>query len=507
MVLAQLLRHPLRWLLPVQAALLLAHLDLLPIWGDEQFTLEVVALPWSQIGSALAADIHPPLYFVLLKAWMTFSLTEPIVWARLFSAVTALVTTLALDRLWLRRQLPEPRAWFLALWCLSPLLLLDARMARSYSLQTLLTVLVFLSHPSPAMRTTAAVRAAEWPSLRQSAVLGGAIAALLYTHYLPGIAVGAVAVAVAALRSWRTAVGAALLAAVAYLPWLPVLVDGLGQASSKDVYRLATSAMGELALRLGYWFVAFSFGEAHGWITLGCAVVLSPFLLWMFFRGAHAPESAYVRYGLLAAPIGLLGTWRWVAFAFTPARLLFLLPAYLLGLACGAKTVRDRYVLAGLLAMNVTGAGLYFAQSSFLNLGYLVPYQELARQIEAQSPASDTLVLVDALNGDPKPLLASLDRSYPITVARGRGFADRALAALRAGRPTVVWRLGSSRNVSPGLMQPAVTKQLRSDYTLVESKDYLPYNPLQRTLLGWFSSEEAPKAYYVSERWQRKAAD
>ena len=142
MVLAQVLRHPLRWLLPIQGALLLTRLDLLPIWGDEQFTLGVAALPWSEIGSALSADIHPPLYFALLKAWMALALTEPIVWARLFSAVTALGTTVALDRLWLSRQPAEPRAWFLALWSLSPLLLLDARMARSYALQTFLAVLV-----------------------------------------------------------------------------------------------------------------------------------------------------------------------------------------------------------------------------------------------------------------------------------------------------------------------------------------------------------------------------
>lgn len=497
MVLAQLLRNPLRWLLPIQAALLLIRLDLLPIWGDEQFTLEVVALPWSEIGSALAADIHPPLYFALLKAWMTFSLTEPIVWARLFSAVAALGATVALDQLWLRRGLPEPRAWFLALWCLSPLLLLDARMARSYSLQVLLTVLVL----------AAAVRAGERPAIRQSVVLGCAIAALLYTHYLPGMAIGAVAIVVVARSNWRTAAGAALLALVAYLPWLPVLVDGLGQASSKDVYRLATSIPGELTLRLGYWFLAFSFGEAQVWITLGCAVVISPWLLLMLFRGAHAPEAAYVRYGLLAVPLGLLGTWRWVAFAFTPARLLFLLPAYLLGLACGAKTARDRYVLASLLALNATGAGLYFAQSSFLNLGYLVPYQELACQIESHSPARDTLVLVDALNGDPTPLLAALDPSYPIAVARDGGFADQALAQLQSGRPAVVWRLGSSRDIAPGLMQQAVTKQLESDYTLVEAKGYLPYSSLQRTLFGLFSNEEAPVAYYLSERWQRETAE
>ncbi len=497
MALAQLLRHPLRWLLPIQAALLLTRLDLLPIWGDEQFTLDVVALPWSQIGSALAADIHPPLYFALLKAWMTFSLTEPIVWARLFSAVAALSTTVALDVLWLRGRSPEARSWFLALWCLSPLLLLDARMARSYSLQTLLAVLVLV----------AAVRAHESANIRKALALGCAIAALLYTHYLPGIAVGAVAIAVVARSSWRTAAGAAALVLAAYLPWLPILVDGLRQASSKDVYRLATNIPAELTLRLGYWFVAFSFGEAQVWITLGCAVVLSPLLLWIFFRGARDPGAVYVRCGLLAAPIGLLGTWRWVAFAFTPARLLFLLPAYLLGLASGAKTARDRYVLAGLLALNATGVGLYFAQSGFLNLGYLVPYQELARQIESHSPASGTLVLVDAVNGDPTPLLAALDPSYPIAVARDAGFADHAVAELQRDRPTVVWRLGSSRDISPGLRQRSVTNQLRSDYTLVDSRDYLPYSSLQRTLLGLFSNEQAPVAYYVTERWQRKTVE
>ena len=484
--------------MPIQAALLLARLDLLPIWGDEQFTLEVVALPWSEISSALAADIHPPLYFALLKAWMSFSLTEPIVWARLFSAVTALGTTVALDRLWLDGRLPERRTWFLALWCLSPLLLLDARMARSYSLQTLLAVLAI----------AAASQACERPTIRRSVLLGCAIASLLYTHYLPGMAIGAVAIAAVARSNWRAAASAALIALVAYAPWLPVLVDGLEQASSKDVYRLAAwSAPAELTLRLGYWFIAFSFGEAQTWITLGCAVVISPLLLSMLIRGARTPEATYVRYGLMAAPIGLLGTWRWVAFAFTPARLLFLLPAYLFGLAYGSKTARDRYVLAGLLALNATGVCLYFAQSGFLNPGYLMPYQELVRQIESHSPASETLVLVDSLNRDPKPLLAALDSGYPSVVARGPGFADNALTELQRRRPAVVWRLGSSRDVSPGLMQRAVTNQLQSEYTLADAKDYLPYSSLQRTLFELFSNKEAPGAYYLAERWQRKVAE
>jgi hypothetical protein len=184
-----------------------------------------------------------------------------------------------------------------------------------------------------------------------------------------------------------------------------------------------------------------------------------------------------------------------------------LLPAYLFGLAYGSKTARDRYVLAGLLALNATGVCLYFAQSGFLNPGYLMPYQELVRQIESHSPASETLVLVDSLNRDPKPLLAALDSGYPTVIARGPRFADNALAEFQRRRPAVVWRLGSSRDISPGLMQRAVTNQLRSDYTLVDAKDYLPYSSLQRTLFELFSNKEAPAAYYLAERWQRKAAE
>jgi hypothetical protein len=140
-------------------------------------------------------------------------------------------------------------------------------------------------------------------------------------------------------------------------------------------------------------------------------------------------------------------------------------------------------------------------------LGYLVPYQELAQQIESHSPANDTLVLVDALNGDPTPLLAALDGNYPVTVARDAGFARRALGELQTRRHAVVWRLGSGRNASRGPMQRALTRQLQSDYTLADSRDYLPYSSLQRTLLGLFSNQEAPDAYYASERWERRVAE
>jgi hypothetical protein len=115
-------------------------------------------------------------------------------------------------------------------------------------------------------------------------------------------------------------------------------------------------------------------------------------------------------------------------------------------------------------------------------------------------------VLVDAIYGDPTPLQAALDPSYAMVVARGARSSDRALARLQA-RPGVVWRLGSSRSAPAGPKQRAIRNQLQSDYLLVDARDYLPYSSLQRTLFGLFSRAEAPAAYYMSERWQRKTAE
>lgn len=494
MVFQQLMRHPLRWLLPIQAVLLLVNPGLLPIWGDEQFTLDVVALPWSELGEALAADIHPPLYFMLLKAWMMAAMADPVVWARMFSAVAALGATVALDRLWLSGFSHEVRAWFLALWCLSPLLLLDARMARSYSLQTLLAVFALAAMAGACRR----------PSAKTAATLSVALAALLYTHYLPGLAVGAVALGALAKKNVRLALLAAAATVLLYLPWAPVLLDGLTQAASKDVYRLAPSIVGELVLRVGYWFMAFAFGEAHGWVTISIAVLLGPWLLPIMLRGVRADSSGYLRAGLLAAPVGLLGTWRWVAFAFTPARLLFLLPAFLLSLAVGVREKRDRIVLAAVLALNIAGIGFYFAQYGYLNPGYLVPYEEMTRQIEEASSGADALVIVDAFNGDPKPLVAALGAEFTVLVNDRQDFAVTLDRAIDEQEPLTVWHLASARDVSPGAIGASARQRIEEDYQLSESSQFLLYNSLQRSLFELFSTHEAPQAHYVMQRWERR---
>ena len=175
-------QSPLVWALPLQALLLLSNLDLLDPWGDEWSTLTThVSQPLSRV--VFIDAMHPPLYHVLLHYWIRLPWTlSPVATMRAMSAVWALLAAVIIYAFWLRREGPRFQAMFLALWVLSPCLLLHARMARSYSMQLALASLAIY----------AALHWAEQPrNWKRLLAYVGSNSALLYTHYLSGLAVAA----------------------------------------------------------------------------------------------------------------------------------------------------------------------------------------------------------------------------------------------------------------------------------------------------------------------------
>lgn len=188
-----------------------------PLWLDEAISVNIARLPVTQIPRALAHDGAPPLYYVLLHAWMA-------VFGRSDFAVRALsgVTSVAsLPLFWFagRRLGGRPVAWvtfFLAVS--SPFAINYATSARMYSLMILWTVLGFL----------AVSRALEDPRPARLVAVGAVTAAMLYTHYW-GLYLVLVAGAWLAWRTWRTGEGglvlrATVVGALAWLPWAPVFV-------------------------------------------------------------------------------------------------------------------------------------------------------------------------------------------------------------------------------------------------------------------------------------------
>lgn len=478
------LRRPLLVLLPLQAAASFYRLDLLPVWGDEQFTLDVIASPWSEIPATLARDIHPPLYYVLLKLWAAATgFLSPIVSARAFSVVCALATTVAVDRLFLpRRDDPRVRTACLLLLSLAPALLLYGRMARSYSLQALLACLAI----------AAGARLLDRATGSRTLVFSAAAAALLWTHYLPGIAVAAAIGLPLLVRSWKHAVGAAAATAALYSPWLAVLGDAVGKAAARDVYRLSGSPWSEQALRAAYTALSFGGGEAHVAWTLVLAAVACLALGAFAFLGLARDASPLPSVVLLAAAVAWVGASSWVSYAFMPGRLLFLLPFVIYFAARGMPGVWPAF---GLLLLYGVFDTQYFA-GRLLNKGYLIPYRAIAEEIREDSGAA--LVVADAFNADPSPLRPLLPERSRLIRAEGDGFEAEVRRAA-ASKPPTIWYLRTARDITPGKRQEA----LEADLALGRERDvlrYLPYSDLDRFVLGRLTGQEPPTHHYVAVR-------
>jgi hypothetical protein len=89
---AEWLSDPWIWSAVVAAILVrLVRLDAAPMWFDEVVTAQWITLPWGEMVRAVAADYHPPLYFLLLKGWSELVGTSP--WdLRVLSVLLSLLT-------------------------------------------------------------------------------------------------------------------------------------------------------------------------------------------------------------------------------------------------------------------------------------------------------------------------------------------------------------------------------------------------------------------------------
>ena len=56
----------------------LQQLDFQPLWGDEGWSFYFAGQSIPQLFALTAIDIHPPLYYILLKVWLALLGTGPI---------------------------------------------------------------------------------------------------------------------------------------------------------------------------------------------------------------------------------------------------------------------------------------------------------------------------------------------------------------------------------------------------------------------------------------------
>lgn len=135
-------RELLLFLLVFAAALTVRLLGLgKGLWLDELTSIEIVTTrTWHEMLGFLRHDLHPPLYFVLLKPWAALGSGEPFL--RLFSVALNMIM-LALIGIWLRAVSVRAAATGCALAAFLPVMIRFGQEIRPYSLLLLATAFTF----------------------------------------------------------------------------------------------------------------------------------------------------------------------------------------------------------------------------------------------------------------------------------------------------------------------------------------------------------------------------
>jgi hypothetical protein len=487
-------RNPLAWALPLQALLLLSHLDLLDPWGDEWFTLTTVPQPLGKVVSTVVGNIHPPLYYVLLHYWIQLPWTSsPVAGMRAMSAVWALIATVVIYLLWLRQETPRFQQMFLALWTLSPCLLLYARMARSYSMQIALASLVIYSAPLWAEQPR------NWKRLF---IYVGSSTALLYTHYLSGLAVAAgVCVTFLLGKRYKLAAAQVALLAVLYSPWMPTLVSSLGRWIETSHPYEGGNFITDQIIRVAYLFMSFSFGETISTVSLLVSIALTPVMVYTLWW-ALGTRPAWLPIVLVVTGVALIGVSR-LQFVFVASHLLFVLPFFLFLIL---RQV-NHLAFAALLALNVAADYAYFTRSGFLVKPYAAPYQEMADVIRDGTCGKDAIVAVDRFGAFSQPLLNHLGAGVRIIFLDDEASASKVLEAAQSGssRPSAIWLWRRTIDVSPS----AFITKLEQDLSVsreVRYHEFVAYSLPERWVRRLLRGPGQPEYYYRLSEFRYGAA-
>jgi len=200
-------------------------------WYDEAYTMEMIKHCFSEIWEITAADVHPPLYYFLLKIFL-IPFGDSVFMAEIFSTLP-FVLVMAIGGFQLRKLFDAKTAvLFMALFLLFPYTMSYAVEIRMYSLAALF---VFLT----AVYAFRCWREGNtWLDWVLCAVFGVCSA---YTHYFALVSVGIVyglmlfAVIAGNRKQVKTWIFMAALTFVLYLPWLKCFMAFVMGKMSQDI--------------------------------------------------------------------------------------------------------------------------------------------------------------------------------------------------------------------------------------------------------------------------------
>lgn len=324
------------------------------LWLDEAYSVFLSAhqLP-TIIGFTAGSDAHPPLYYILLHTWMVFFGTTPAA-ARGLSVVASVGATWALYAV--ARQIASRRVALLAatMMALSAFQVWYAQEARMYALVTLATLIGLVG-------LTRALRGAGlWAWVTFSA---GMIVAF-YLDYSAMYGMVGVVVWFLVVGRKRSGVSLPFLLSVggiflAYLPWLPSLVEQIRGVSGLVAWIGGSSGTGVINVLTDFFFNLSNLSQPItgplGYIAVAISLGATAFALWAPRRQAAYPLLAYWVCGPLA--LGLLS--EFFGHPITIARTMMLVqPELFLLLALAVDALVSRWSRSRAARVRVAVAGL-----------------------------------------------------------------------------------------------------------------------------------------------------
>jgi hypothetical protein len=251
-----------------------------PLSWDEGWSIGLSTLGWAEINRITALDVHPPLFYDVLRIWLRLGRHEVLMRClSVFAGVVTVPIGYATARMWTRTAGAGERrgpvgTLAATVITLSPFLLYYSQVVRMFSLCAALTLLA----------TYCLLKAMDGG--RFSSYVGFVLSATaaLYTFYYTAFVLAAALVYALFMRPrrWRALLISAAVTALLYAPWLLYAVPPmLERVGSRTGFALSGTDLLRF-LADGVFGLVFAYGA--GWIAVYTVLLLSVAAVFVAWR-------------------------------------------------------------------------------------------------------------------------------------------------------------------------------------------------------------------------------
>ncbi len=307
----------------------LSTLSKASIWFDEAFSAYIIRFNFGEIWHYTSVDVHPPMYYFVLKLWSGVFGTSDFALRSLsvfFGVITLLVAYFFTRRVF-GKKIALAAAGFLAI---SPMLIRYSQEARMYTMVAFLGVMAVWAFYETWIAKNSLKLQKRWRIMYILAVLFG-----IYTQYLSALIPLSLWIfrAIVVWKSqqkkcsflsflrFRKPVGlrekireffgenwliSHIVIGLAYLPWIPIF---FAQAAYvKEKFWIPALDFSTIPNMISNFFLFLNANETNGWLSIALFFILVVLAIFVFekFKKADFEKSFWLVFAVSIMPITIL---------------------------------------------------------------------------------------------------------------------------------------------------------------------------------------------------------